>query len=340
VTEGVLVKSEFMTGAYYALAAMAVMLVGALWYALGMPGWSHQGALPPATPEETSLAARLKQHVTTVANKPHNIRQAYDDLEAAAAYIERTLAAEGYRVNSQGYEADGQTVRNLEAVIEPAGGGAATKTIVVGAHYDSAFNTPGANDNGSGVAAVIELARLLKDFRPTRTRVRLVLFVNEEPPYFHTPDMGSYRYAQMLAEQNEPVAAMISLETIGYYSDEPGSQQYPRPFGAVFPNRGDFVAFVGTPGSRALVRDAIASFRRHTAFPSIGGVAPGFVPGIDWSDHWAFARHGFQAIMITDTAIFRYPHYHRPTDTPDKVDYERLARVTKGVERIIRDLAE
>lgn len=333
-------RSEFMTGMLYALGAIIVLVAGALWYALGMPGWSHKGALPPATPEETALAARLKKHVVTIASKPHNIRQAYAELEAAAAYIERALAGEGYRVNSQAYEADGQTVRNLEAVIEPAEGGAAVKTIVVGAHYDSALGTPGANDNGSGVAAVIELARLLKDFRPARTRVRLALFVNEEPPYFHTTDMGSYRYAQMLAERAEPVAAMISLETIGYFSDTPGSQKYPGPFGAVLPNRADFVAFVGTPGSRALVRDAIASFRRHTAFPSIGGVAPGFVPGIDWSDHWGFAQHGFQAIMITDTAIFRYPHYHRPTDTPDKVDFERLARVTKGVERIIRDLAE
>jgi Zn-dependent M28 family amino/carboxypeptidase len=211
---------------------------------------------------------------------------------------------------------------------------------VVGAHYDSIDDAPGANDNGSGTAAILELARLLKDLRLAHTRLRLVLFVNEEPPYFQTGDMGSYRYAGLLAERGEPVAAMISLETIGYFSDAPGSQQYPPPFGAIFPNRGNFVAFVGMTGSRPLVHEAMASFRRHTSFPSIGGIAPGFIPGIDWSDHWSFAQHGFQAMMITDTAIFRYPHYHRPTDTPDKVDYERLARIAKGIERVLRDMTK
>ena len=133
---------------------------------------------------------------------------------------------------------------------------------------------------------------------------------------------------------------MISLETLGCFSDAPGSQQYPPPFGAVFPNKANFAAFVGMPGSRPLVSEVMASFRRHTSFPSIGGIAPSFIPGIDWSDHWSFAQAGFQAMMITDTAIFRYPHYHRRTDTPDKVDYGRLARITKGVERVLRDMAK
>ena len=132
---------------------------------------------------------------------------------------------------------------------------------------------------------------------------------------------------------------MYSLETIGFYSSVPGSQRYPAPFGLVFPDRGDFVAFVGLLGSRRLLQETMRSFRSHTSFPTIGGVAPGFVPGIAWSDHWAFAEHGFQALMITDTAPFRYPHYHRPSDTPDKVDAESLARVVKGIERVIRDLA-
>ena len=151
--------------------------------------------------------------------------------------------------------------------------------------------------------------------------------------------MGSLQYARALARRNERVVAMYSLETIGFYSSEPGSQVYPAPFGLVFPDRGDFVAFVGMLGSRALVRKTMRSFRSHTAFPTIGGVAPGFVPGIGWSDHWAFAEHGFQAVMVTDTAPFRYPHYHRPSDTPDKVDAAKVARVVKGMERVIRDLS-
>ena len=142
-----------------------------------------------------------------------------------------------------------------------------------------------------------------------------------------------------LARRNERVVAMYSLETIGFYSSEPGSQVYPVPFGLIFPDRGDFVAFVGMMGSRALVRETMRSFRAHTAFPTIGGVAPGFVPGIAWSDHWAFAEHGFPAVMITDTAPFRYPHYHQASDTPDKVDADNVARVVKGIERVIRDLS-
>jgi Zn-dependent M28 family amino/carboxypeptidase len=212
--------------------------------------------------------------------------------------------------------------------------------VVVGAHYDSALGTPGANDNGSGVAAVLELARLLRDLgRAGGKRIRLVLFVNEEPPYFRTEDMGSLHYARALAERHERVVAMYSLETIGYYSSEPGSQHYPAPFSLLYPDTGDFIAFVGTLESRALVWETVRSFRSHTAFPSIGGVAPAAVPGIDWSDHWAFRQHGFPAMMVTDTAPYRYPYYHRPSDTPDKVDVESLARIVKGMERVIRDTA-
>lgn len=308
----------------------------AVWYCLGVPGWPHRGPLPPATTEEIDLAERLRAHVTAIASVPHNIHY-YAELQAAAAYIEQALIATGYRVLSQPFDVDGREVRNLEVVIEPGAASRDTPSFVIGAHYDSAGDAPGANDNGTGVAAVIELTRLLKD-AVLKTRIRLVLFVNEEPPFFKTPDMGSVRYAQHLVERAEPVEGMMSLETLGYFSDAPGSQDYPWPFGLVFPDRGNFIAFVGTPDARNLVRRAIGSFRRHTAFPTIGGVAPGFIAGIDWSDHWSFTQHGFQSIMVTDTAVFRYPHYHQPSDTPEKVDYERLARVTKGIERMIREI--
>ena len=322
-----------------AVVAALIGIAALAWYGLGMPGRSYDGPPQQSTSEESDLAARMQRHVVAIASEPHNIAH-FDNLERAARYIEQTLAVQGYRVVSQPYDVAERTVRNLEVSIEPQESGAATKAIVIGAHYDFFLDAPGANDNGSGVAAVLELARLLKGLHSSRTRLRLVLFVNEEPPYFQTEDMGSFRYAQLLSERNEPVSAMISLETIGYFSDSPGTQRYPQPFGAVFPDRANFVAFVGMPGSRPLVQEVMASFRRHTKFPSIGGVAPGFIAGIDWSDHWSFAQHGFQAMIITDTAVFRYPHYHRPSDTPDKVDYERLARVTKGVERVIRDITK
>ena len=319
--------------------ALAAAGYGALHYMTAVPGKPHRGALPPLTAEEAALAVSLKRHIATIAAREHNVAH-YDELEKVARYIEAALTSLGYAVGRQEFSADGKPVRNIDVTVEPARENADPEVIVVGAHYDSAPGSPGANDNASGAAAVIELARLLRDLDGSAgKRIRLALFVNEEPPYFRTEAMGSLNYARALAQRNERVVAMYSLETIGFYSSEPGSQVYPAPFGLVFPDRGDFVAFVGMLGSRALVRKTMRSFRSHTAFPTIGGVAPGFVPGIGWSDHWAFAEHGFQAVMVTDTAPFRYPHYHRPSDTPDKVDAEKVARVVKGMERVIRDLS-
>jgi Zn-dependent M28 family amino/carboxypeptidase len=304
-----------------------------------MPGKPHRGAPPPLTDAEAALAQSLEHHIATIAAREHNVVH-YDELEKVARYIEATLASFGYAVGRQEFLADGKLVRNIDVAIEPAGRSAEPDVIVVGAHYDSVSGSPGANDNASGAAAVIELARLLHDLDTVGgKRIRLAFFVNEEPPYFRTEAMGSLHYARALAQRNERVVAMYSLETIGFYSSDPGSQIYPAPFGLMFPDRGDFVAFVGMMGSRALVRETMRSFRTHTSFPTIGGVAPDFIPGIGWSDHWAFAEQGFQAVMITDTAPFRYPHYHQPSDTADKVDAEKVARVVKGIERVIRDLS-
>jgi len=321
------------------LLGIAAAIYGVIHYMTGVPGRSHAGPLPPLTDEERALAAALKRHLESIAAREHNVPH-YDELESVARTIEATLASYGYSVGRQEFAVAGRTVRNIDAVIEPRAGIADPEVIVVGAHYDSVSGSPGANDNGSGAAAVLELARLLHDLSGgAHRRIRLVLFVNEEPPYFKTEDMGSFRYAAALAARNERVVAMISLETIGFYSSIPGSQRYPAPFNLLYPDRGDFVAFVGTPSARALVWETIRSFRSHTAFPSIGGVAPADVPGIDWSDHWSFTRHGFPAMMVTDTALFRYPYYHQPSDTPDKVDVESLARVVKGMERVIREMA-
>ena len=324
-------------GAIIVLLPVAVIAFGA-WYALAVPGTAHEGPLPPASAEERDIAPRLRTHVTAIASAPHNVKY-YAALERAAVYIERSLQEHGYPINRQAFNVDGRSVRNIEATREPQGGGATAETLVIGAHYDSADDAPGANDNGTGVAATLELARLLKDWKPEKVRIRYVLFVNEEPPYFRTPDMGSWRYAKQLSERGERVRGMISLETMGYFSDKPGSQEFPPPFGLVYPSVGNFIAVVGMPASRSFLHEVMGSLRKHTAFPTIGGVAPDTVPGIGWSDHWAFREFGYPAIMLTDTAPFRYPHYHKPSDTPDKVDYMRLARITKGVERVVRDIA-
>jgi hypothetical protein len=327
----------FVLALLLTVVALAAGGYAVLLYFTSVPGKSHAGALPPLTGEERAIAATLKRQIEFIAGREHNIAH-YDELEKVALHLEAMLRLRGYAPGRQEFSADGKTVRNIDVVIEPSGI-ADPDVVVVGAHYDSAEGTPGANDNASGTAVLLELARLLKDLQgQTRKRIRLVFFVNEEPPYFQTEDMGSLRYAKALAARKERVTAMYSLETLGFYSSAPGSQQYPPPLGLLYPDRGDFVSFVGLTNSRPLVRQTVESFRAHTPFPSVGGVAPGAIPGIDWSDHWAFAEHGFQAVMVTDTAIFRYPHYHKPTDTPDKVDVERLARVTKGMERVVRDL--
>ncbi|HEV2747698.1 MAG TPA: M28 family peptidase [Allosphingosinicella sp.] len=309
---------------------------GLLWMT-AVPGRSHAGPLSALTGTEARLAADLRRHVTAVASEPHNVGYP-EALERSALYIEQTLAGLGHEVRRHPFSAAGQQVRNLEVVIEPAAGRA--ETLVIGAHYDSCCDAPGANDNGTGTAAVIELARSLAALRgKSSLRIRLVLFVNEEPPFFKTNLMGSLIYARRLKETGEPVLGMMSLETLGYYSDEERSQHYPPPLGLLYPHRGNFVAFVGLTSSRAWVRRAVASFRAHAAFPSVGGTAPAVVPGIDWSDHWSFEQVGIPALMLTDTAPFRYPHYHSTADTPEKVDYERLARVVSGLERMVADWA-
>ncbi len=305
---------------------------------ISMPGRSHSGPLPPLTTDEAALRGRLERHVRKLAGDigERNVWTA-GTLDAAAAYLRGELATAGYAVAEQTFEANGQTVRNLEA--ERKGTTASEEIVIVGAHYDSVPGSPGADDNATGVAAVLEIAKSFASGPATAKTVRFVAFVNEEPPFFQTGEMGSRVCARRCRERNENVVAMLSLETIGYYADAEGSQKYPAPFGWFFPNRGDFIGFVGNFGSRALVRRAIGSFRAAAAFPSEGVAAPAALKGIGWSDQWAFWQEGYPALMVTDTAPFRNPNYHTTGDTPDTIDYDRLARVTAGLAGVVRDLA-
>ena len=324
------------------LALLALLVLIAAWSITSMPGRPHRGPPPAPGAAERELAARLRAHVVAIASAEHNVAHPAA-LERAARYIEDALARPGWAVARDEFDAGGVRVRNLEVVVPGAGPGAGD-VLVVGAHYDSVRGATGANDNGSGVAALIELARLLRERPPSTSpgsgaEIRLVAYVNEEMPWFGTDAMGSLRHARSLARAGRRVTAMLSLETIGYYSDAPGSQRYPAPFSALYPAEGDFIAFVGNLRSRSLVRRAVASFRAHAAFPSEGGAFPDAVKDAGRSDHWAYWQQGWPALMVTDTAPFRYPHYHTLADTPDKIDYERTARVVLGIEAVIRDLA-
>jgi len=307
-----------------------------LWYMLKVPGVSYAGALKPLSADEKLIAGNLRGHVEAIASREHNVFRSAE-LEASARYVEKTFARLGYAVAVQRFQSGQVEVRNIE--VEVRGGTRASEIVLVGAHYDSAAGAVGANDNGSGVAAMLELARLLKEANPTRT-LRFVAFVNEEAPFYRSDAMGSRHYARRSKERGENIIAMFSLETIGYYSDQPGSQRYPFPLGLFYPASGNFVAFVSNLGSRALLHEALASFRRHAGIPSEGLAAPALIPGVDWSDHWSFWQAGWPALMVTDTALYRYPYYHTMQDTLDKVDYERLARVVAGLHGMLRDLAQ
>lgn len=320
---------------------IAILLTWAYFSMLRMPGRSFRGPLPPLTPQQTALAEELHRDVDMLAGiiGPRNVL--YEKgLEKARTFVERSLCDAGYDVHAQEFKVFGVTCANLE--VEIRGASKPEEIVVIGAHYDSVDDSPAANDNASGVVAVLALARRFahESTQPART-LRFVLFVNEEPPHFQTADMGSLVYARACRARGDKIVAMLSLETIGYYSDAPGSQTYPiAPVGWLYPNVGNFIGFVGDYRSRGLVRQAIAAFRANAQFPSEGGALPGWITGVGWSDHWAFWQCGYPGIMLTDTAPFRYPHYHHASDTPDKLDYPRMARVVEGLQAVVADLAK
>jgi Zn-dependent M28 family amino/carboxypeptidase len=281
--------------------------------------------------DEQVVAAALRRHVIALAGTPRNLWH-YESLQRAAAHIDETLIRAGYHPRHQMFEVEGRRVTNIEA--ERRGGRRPDRILVIGAHYDSVTHSPGANDNASGVAVMLELARLYAA-SPCPITVRFVAFVNEEPPYFMTTAMGSWRYAADAVARGDNIAAMMSLETVGYYSTEVGSQRYPFPFGVLLPSRGDFIAMVSNIRSARVLRSAAKAFRSATRLPLIASPAPARIPGIAWSDHWSFWQHGYPALMLTDTALYRYPHYHLNTDTPEKLDYENMAQVLAGCAAVI-----
>ncbi len=319
------------------LGVLAALVFAGLNYSLHMPGKSHSGPLAPLSEEESRLRERLATHVEILAGRigERNLWR-YPALLAAADYIEEQFAALGYQAMDEPFESRGRRVRNL--IAEKPGTSRPQEILLVGAHYDSVRGSPGANDNGSGVAALLELGRLLAGKALPRT-LRLVAFVNEESPFFYSPEMGSLVHARGARARAENIQAMISLETIGYYADAPGSQHYPFPLSAFYPDKANFIGFVGNLGSRKLVRSALRTFRHSTAFPAEGAAVPAWVTGVGWSDHWSFWQAGYRAIMVTDTAFFRYAHYHTERDTPEKVDYARTSRVVAGLARVITELA-
>lgn len=283
------------------------------------------------------LTERLRRHVERLAGEigERNISLP-GALQRAAMYIEEEWGELGYAVERLEYNVGGLRCANLVAT--RTGGTRQDEILLLGAHYDSATGSPGANDNASGVAALLEISRLFIAHEPVLS-VRFVAFVNEEQPFFRTDQQGSMVYAKTARQRGDDVRLMVSLETIGYYSDEPHSQRYPPFFGLFYPDRGNFIGIVSDFRSRSTARRTAEAFRAQSDFPLQTVSTFRFIPGVSWSDHRSFWREGYPALMVTDTAFYRYRHYHAPSDTPDKLAYRELARVTQALFKAFAALA-
>ncbi len=303
---------------------------------LRMPGKSYQGPLVPLTEKEQGVQHTLQVHVNELAERigERNLT-CYPKLLEAASYIRGAWQGMGYEVSSQEYRVGEYRCENLE--VEVPGTRKSKEIILIGAHYDSVKGSPGANDNGTGVAALLELARSMSGSPLDRT-VRFVAFVNEEPPYFQTSVMGSRVYAERSRQLGERVKLMFSLETMGYYSEAEGSQRYPFPLSFWYPSVGNFIGFVGNLECRSWVQRVVGSFRARANVPSEGAALWGGLPGVGWSDHWSFWQEGFPAVMVTDTALFRDPHYHTAFDLSEYIHFEFLTHVVMGLSGVLSDI--
>ena len=281
----------------------------------------------------------LERHIQTLAKTigERNV-WTYTALNRAAEYIEQELGASGFRPSRQTYEVSKVPVSNIEAVLP--GTTNAQEIVVLGAHYDTVGGCPGANDNGTGVSSVLELARRFAG-RPQSRTIKFVAFVNEEPPFFQTAQMGSLVYARAARARGDRIVGMLALETMGYYSETPGSQQYPVPeLAGLYPDVGNFIGFVSNEESAGLLEATARAFANGTSLPVQAAAIPADLPGTAWSDHWSFWEAGYRALMVTDTAPWRYPWYHMADDTPDKINYGKLAEVVNGLEHVVRELAD
>jgi hypothetical protein len=304
-----------------------ITLYGA--HQLSQPIWTTVNKTPSAN---TTSVATLQKHVgvlsTDYANRSF---EKMERLNGAAQYLEVQFLALGLTVESQRFKVDEDSFRNLIVRMGPD----TPDVMVIGAHYDVAGEQPGADDNASGVAGLLELARLLKDAKLTQ-RVELVAYSNEEPPFFRTESMGSAVHAKAIKASGKRVSLMLSLECIGYFSDAPGSQTHPISLlNAIYPTVGNFIALVGYYADGEMARNVKTAMMSATDLPVHSISAPSFVVGIDFSDHLNYASEGFVGMMVTDTAFYRNKAYHTPQDTADRLDYVRMGKVVDGVHRAV-----
>lgn len=289
----------------------------------------------PLTSGEAERMARLQASVAALATDigARDGRKYPEHLVAAQAWLEGQWEGQGYSVQREAVPES--PTPNLWVELP----GRSPGLVVVGAHYDSVWSTPGADDNASGVAALLELSRALKGKKLGQT-VRFVAFTNEEPPWFQTAAMGSRVHASGAADRREDIVAMLSIESIGTYSTRNGSHPLPGPLGLLWPEKGNYIGIYSNVGNIRQVASTARAFRESVDFPYLAAALPARVEGIDWSDHWSFWEEGYPGVMVTDAPPNRNPNYHEPSDTAATLDYARMTRVVVGLEGVVRALAE
>lgn len=318
------------------VAGGVAFLLVAAWWSLTQP---MVFAATPRAPVAEVDPKTLEAHVRKLAVElyPRDFLHR-ENLDAAAAWVKAEFEAAGARTSEQEFAVDEGRYRNVLGVFGPEDG----PRVVVGAHYDTAGEQPGADDNASGVAGLVELAHALgKTQGLLKKRVELVAWTLEEPPHFRTKSMGSWVHADSLKKAGVDVHAMISLEMLAFFSDEPGSQSFPtvclKPF---YPDRGNFIAVIGLMGKGSLTRKIKGAMKGASDLPvkSMNGLRA--IPGVDFSDQLNYWDRGYRGVMITDSAFYRNPNYHEVTDTPETLDYVRFAKVVQGIHQAVLALAE
>ncbi|MFH1201398.1 MAG: M20/M25/M40 family metallo-hydrolase [Candidatus Omnitrophota bacterium] len=295
-------------------------------------------AKPKTNDADIFLSQRLKHHVLSLSDYigERHVFTKYENLDKAANYITRTFQDHGYSVSAHTYKAYSKISQNIIATKLTEDN--PKEIIVIGAHYDSVLGSPGADDNASGVAVLLETAKFLKDSE-TKQTIKFIAFVNEEPPFFKSKDMGSFAYLEECLKNKERISSAIILESVGFYSQRRYSQRYPPLFGIFYPDRANFIALVSNFKSRHLLKALKQSFSKNSTLNLETISTFDFVPGVDFSDNWSFWQKGIPAIMITDTAFYRNPYYHTAQDTAEKLDYDFMTLLAKDLSISILELA-
>ena len=314
----------------FSIIPTTIALIAAWLLTIWMPSASFSGTPPLFTPAEESLKIALIQTLQNLESIGPRNDQNPGSLAKTIAFLAPTFAdVQSYLINEKQYE---------NRIAEIKGSEHPEQIILISAHYDTVPGSPGADDDGTGIAAITELAKRFGQTKPART-LRFVAFTNEEQPFAGTDTMGSRVYAKQVADRKEKILGMFSLEMLGYYSDRPNSQQYPVPVNGVYPDQGNFIGFISNLKSRELLKTSLLVFRQTATVPSEGIALPEAIGAIGRSDHASFWKYGYPALMVTDTANFRTPYYHTPQDTVETLDVDRLTRVVLGLEQVIAGLA-